>query len=276
MFAWFGAKPQDNSLLCWGCRAIFQRGELDILFDRQGIQIDGKCPTEDLKGEVKDRWEQFASTINESVLPTLRQLAKLFSNDSKDHYIKHFEWPHDDSLVMVAMGSPNASYGYFYISVSLVRKTDAVDEHKCEEQLRQERYEQRQREAEAENERLRPLIRAQMREQRRQALVTRMEVEERIVGRHPKQDGQTLVAGDYVEIEANQGFRPAFVLAVGEGDDAHMALVEYFMPMGKRLYRLLNMRNHDDNRSASEKSLPKKWKRRIDEQLAEEQPEPAA
>jgi hypothetical protein len=272
MFGWFGRAAQDKSIMAWGCRAIFHPFEkhcLDIVWDRQGMFIEGHPSGQELSADENARWTQFAEAVNTNVMPKVRELAGTFGSDSSDSFLKHFPWPHDESLVLVADGSPQASYGYFYLSVSLVRKAVAPAEKKTEMELHQERVAERRREIAAENERLRPLIRKQMTEQRQRARVFRAEISVRIAGRRPLEDGSPLEAGDYLSLWINQGDRDAFVLAVGDGADGGKALVEYFMPNGNRSMRIIDVDCHDNGRPISEKSLPAKWRKRIDAQLAE-------
>ena len=87
---------------------------LEILWDRQGHKYD--------RDTQKEAYRQFVTFINQSVLPKLQELAHYFAPSDDGKFLWHFEWPHDSNMVVVATGSPNASYGYFYISVNLVPK----------------------------------------------------------------------------------------------------------------------------------------------------------
>ena len=121
-FAWFGYPALENSTLAWGARAIFHpsdRFPLDILWDRQGHKFD--------EYTQKEAYRQFADFINEIVLPKLQKLAPYFSPSDHNKFVWHFDWPHDPNIVVVAMGSPNGSYGYFYISVNLVPREGAPE-----------------------------------------------------------------------------------------------------------------------------------------------------
>ncbi|MGO8747315.1 MAG: hypothetical protein ACLQNE_15120 [Thermoguttaceae bacterium] len=121
-FAWFGYPALENSLLAWGARAIFHPSAklpLDILWDRQGHKYD--------RDTQKEAYRQFVTFINQSVLPKLQELAHYFAPSDDGKFLWHFEWPHDSNMVVVATGSPNASYGYFYISVNLVPKEGAPE-----------------------------------------------------------------------------------------------------------------------------------------------------
>lgn len=121
-FTWFGYPALDNSLLAWGARAIFHpsdRFPLDILWDRQGHRFD--------QGTQKDAYRQFARFINHKVLPKLQELARYFDPSDHSRFVLRFDWPDDPTLLVVAMGSPNGSYGYFYLSVNLVPKEGAPE-----------------------------------------------------------------------------------------------------------------------------------------------------
>ena len=119
-FAWFGYPALENSLLAWGAGAIFHPSDkfpLDILWDRQGHKYE--------RDTQKDAYRQFVALINQTVLPKLQDLARYFAPSDESKFVWHFEWPHDPGLLVVAMGSPNRSYGYFYIAVNLVPKEGA-------------------------------------------------------------------------------------------------------------------------------------------------------
>lgn len=121
-FAWFGYPPLDNSLFAWGARAIFHPSDkfpLDILWDRQGHKLD--------RDTQKDAYRQFVNFVNQTALPTLQELAHYFDPSDEGKFVWHFDWPHDSNLLVVAMGSPNSSYGYFYLSVNLVPKEGAPE-----------------------------------------------------------------------------------------------------------------------------------------------------
>lgn len=121
-FAWFGYPALENSLLAWGARAIFHPSDtfpLDILWDRQGHKFD--------RDTQKDAYRQFADFINQAVLPKLQELAHCFDPSDHEKLVWHFEWPHDPNMVVVATGSPNGSYGYFYLSVNLLPKEGAPE-----------------------------------------------------------------------------------------------------------------------------------------------------
>lgn len=69
--------------------------------------------------------------------------------------------------------------------------------------------------------------------------------------------------GDIFDLEVNQGIREAEVLAV-IGDEA---LIEYQMPNGSTSLRIVNRLAPDERvyKNASYKSLPKKWRRAMDQ-----------
>ncbi len=121
-FSWFGFPALENSLLAWGARAIFHpsaKSPLEILWDRQGHKYN--------RDTQKEAYRQFVAVINRSVLPKLQELAHYFSPSDHHTFVWHFDWPHDPSLLVVATGSPNGSYGYFYLSVNLVPKEGAPE-----------------------------------------------------------------------------------------------------------------------------------------------------
>lgn len=111
---WFGMPPLPEARLAWGARAIFERGELDFLFDRQGFKHDDE---ESIK--------PFLRFINKKIIPWLRRAARLLSSDSSRTFVKHFD--HDGQVAVVVM-SPRASYGYMYVAVSLVPPSAAPAE----------------------------------------------------------------------------------------------------------------------------------------------------
>jgi len=136
---WFGYPQHPKAKLAWGARALFvpftngmdghfrrkliySKKPLDILCDRQGAFLGDPPITE-------EEYKLFITQMNVlQVIPTLQKIATHYSTSDSLKFVKHFEWPHDPSLVLVAMGSPNGSYGYFYLSVSLVDKTEAPQE----------------------------------------------------------------------------------------------------------------------------------------------------
>lgn len=114
---WFGYQSDPNATVAWGARAIFHPGEsicLDILHDRQGYQGE----------ENETLWKPFLKEVN-AILPAIDKMCRNFYANSSESFRWTFPWPHDPNLVLSAAGSPNASYGYFYLSVSLVPKDKA-------------------------------------------------------------------------------------------------------------------------------------------------------
>ena len=121
-FAWFGYPALEGSILAWGARAIFHPSDkfpLDILWDRQGHKFE--------RDTQKDAYREFANFINQTVLPKLQELAHCFDPSDGDKLVWHFDWPSDPNLLVVATGSPNRSYGYFYLSVNLVLREGAPE-----------------------------------------------------------------------------------------------------------------------------------------------------
>lgn len=250
----FGYPPVEGCEFAWGARAIFNplsKYPLDILHDRQYHQVE-----ETQKGAFQD----FADFINKTAMPMLRDLSAYFDSSSGDKLVWHFEWPHDPSKVVVAMGSPNASYGYFYLSVSLIDKDKApavikpkgylTPEEQAEKKAEMNR---RAAEREAEYNRQRQDMTRRSREVNKAA---RERVAAVFANAAFKRPGEPLVVGDQITINANQADRQALVKAV-LGEEA---LVEYFMPKGSSFLRIIRIANHAEVRVVSAKALPKKWK----------------
>jgi hypothetical protein len=264
IFGWFGAHAVKNSQLAWGARAIFKPSDvapLDILGDRQGHSIDGKLWSDSNNDEDKVRWEEFSAVLNESVLPELQKISKDFCTSSTERFSRQFHWKHDDKLVLVAVGSPNGSYGYFYLSVSLVKMEDAPEDILSESEQYRIRQKEQDCEYAAEKERLRPIIAKHNREEREKTNTIRSQVEDRIDGRYPCEHGKPLESGDYIQIDCNQAYRDGFVLAVNKSEGK--ALIEYFMPNGRKFMRVIEVADHDQGKPVSESKLPKKWQRLI-------------
>lgn len=68
--------------------------------------------------------------------------------------------------------------------------------------------------------------------------------------------------GEEFTVNWNQGDRPARVLAVL----GHEMLYDYEMPAGKVFMRICYIGCESDGRSVSEESLPKKWRKAMEEQ----------
>jgi len=103
---WFGMPPLPEATMAWGARAIFERGELDFLPNRQGFKHSGEQSV-----------KPFIRFVNKKVIPWMRRAARLLSSDSSRTFTKHFDF---EGQVVVVVMSPRASYGYLYVAVSLV------------------------------------------------------------------------------------------------------------------------------------------------------------
>lgn len=245
---WFGYQAVKDAEMAWGARAIFRPSFptacLDTLPDRQGYL-----------GYEKPGYLQFADFIQRSCIAKLNELASNFSADDRHHFVWHFEWPHDSRMVVVAQGSPNGSFGYFYLSVSL------VDKNKAPEILRPVGY-MTAEEQKAASRRLQEQMRVNDQKQRaftKTLRSTRKELRAKNateIGDTPvTPPGQPLSIGSHVMVEANQGQRDAIVRSISGNE----ALVRYFMPNGKAFLRIINAATQADIRSVSEKSIPKRF-----------------
>lgn len=250
MFSFHNYFPIADSEMEWGCRAIFdgrsEQRPLDILWDRQG----GSVPE-----DKQALFEQFADVINKTVLPELQKLGKYFSSDSSDKLVKHFSWPHDDSKVLVAIGSPNRSYGYFYLSIHLVAKAKAPDEQKPSRQAAEEKREQDRAEWAVRQRELEAKCREQRQQEKVAAEAAKLKFYQRFDDRKVKRHGQNLEPGDCVRIWANQGMRDAVVLSIADGH----ALVEYQMPKGVTFLSEIDVLTQEPVRSVNRNKIPKKW-----------------
>ena len=115
----FGYEELPDALASWDARAIFHpRDEfpLDFLPDRQDFQ----CALPDEGAEAL--YAAFRPVLCGTVLPRLQKVAGLFRDNEDRVFTLHFDWPHDDEYILVAQGSPRASYGYFYLAVNLIRR----------------------------------------------------------------------------------------------------------------------------------------------------------
>ena len=236
----------------WAARAIFQPSNLkfpfDLLHDRQGS----------MGLEDEEFGKHFLQHLNEVVLPELRKISREFSADESCRFVRYYTWHNDSSLVLVAQGSPNGSYGYFYLSVSLVKKDGTYPE----EELHPNEHEARMREGrrladEANQREYDESARRQRATDRENAKDVQAQIAIRRGGREPVAVGTLLHQGDYLTTEANQGTRDAFVLGV-IGDEA---LIEYFMPNGRKFLRLIDSTDHNTIKAVSEARLPRKWQR---------------
>lgn len=243
----------DNSILVWTARAIFQDSDrpLDLLPDRQWT----KGPEDD------DLRHRFSNVMNGTVLPVLNELArKHFYRDSADRFVRHFDWPHDNALVVVAAGTPNRSHGYFYLAVSLVQRDQAMAEEKCDGEKREEKRQRDVALREQEDARMAPIVAEDNRQRRQRARTISEAVEARMeAADHKDDDDADLEVGDHFYFDANQADRHAFVLAV-DGDEA---IAEYFMPQGRRFIVVVDREDHRKIRNYSEDKVPRKWNKAI-------------
>ena len=252
---WFGYPPIEGSRMAWGARAIFKPHTgypLDLLPDRQGIKR-----TEE---DIPMFKQEFCPFIDSTVFPVLKDLSKAFNSDSLERFTWHFEWPHDPAYLVVAEGSPNASYGYFYLAVSLVERD------KAPAQVRPERYRTpEEREAdrirkdrewaewESKREEERRISRAQSRAANK---LIKAKVEAGLGNGPFKTKGQTLEVGDRLLTNANQADREAVVRAIAGNE----ALIEYFMPKGRSFFTIVEADTHKDVRGVSKSTIPKRFK----------------
>lgn len=243
---WWGAAPIKGYLMAWGARAIFHpslSNPLDILPDRQGCDNPSGLPQAD-----------FRHVINEVVLPEARKIAQHFTPDSSDHFVTHYLHPKFPEHVVVAYGSPGASCGYFYVSVSLVpRAADVPPVRRPDLEVEKRKAEERLREAEREQDRARwaQLSREHARDARKVAGEKREEFTQQLGPR--RKPGEPLAAGDSVEVFVNQANRLAAVLGV----NGEHTLIEYQMPNGKTYLREICTTTHVPGKTYPR--VPKKW-----------------
>lgn len=254
---WFGYPPIEGARMAWGARAIFKPHTdypLDILPDRQGFKR-----TEEDTPMFK---QEFCPFINEIVFPLMKDLSNSFSADSLEGFTWHFEWPLDpEAYLVVAEGSPNASYGYFYLAVSLVEVDKAPKEripshHRTPEQKAADKIKADLEWAEFERKES-----ERRRLERESSRVRNKRIREEVaakLGNGPfKGPGEPLEIGDRVVTEANQGNRDAIVRAIAAGE----ALIEYFMRQGKSFYRIIDKETQDVVQfSVSRSRIPKRFK----------------
>jgi cytoskeleton bundling-enhancing protein CbeA-like protein len=92
----WGLQPPEGVMACWGARAIFSRGTIDLLPDRQGVAGQ----QEDIKPLV--------SWLNSKGLPAMRKAVKaLGADEHKEVKVR------SGGFTLVA--NPRASYGYLYM-----------------------------------------------------------------------------------------------------------------------------------------------------------------
>lgn len=255
LISWFGYPRDENAISAWGCRAIFKPfsgGDrpLDILWDRQGhYNLEGK--------------DTMISIINKKIIPDLQEYTQHFSTDSSDRICLHYPFDDEGNFVLVIKGSPNGSYGYFYLSVSLVPKMtappvlDPVGDARAERERREQELEDWRKMSDARNKKFNKINRDKRK-------VFQEEMKQRIDGRTPcyQPFEVPMKVGDYFQVEANQGMRDAFVLA-NRGIEM---LYEYWMPKACRRFLVSYDYGTGRGRNYSENSLPKKWKELLDDQ----------
>lgn len=246
----FGYPFLEQAIQGWGARAIFKPNSdfpLDLLPDRQGS-----------KGlESESEWNKFQSILNREVLPELRKLVNGFTQDSHEVLCKHFPWAYDDNLILVAQGSPNGSYGYFYMAVNLVRKEDAPPATETAAEISERNWAARKAERErleAENKAKRASLIQQTRANHESATRLLKSVFKNVQFVRP---GETMRVGNGISLNVNQGRRDAMVRQIS-GDEA---LVEYWMPNGRSFFRIIRVSDHSLVRTVADPStLPKRWK----------------
>ncbi len=241
---WFGYEPIEGAVMAWGARAIFNVGSenpLDILHDRQGWSIRESNTAEEL----------FSQYISKRILPEMQKMARYFNPDSTDRFVRYYDCKFNPDWFIVAMGSPRASYGYFYVSVSLVEKgipripmevrpdLDAEVSRRKAAAAMQE-FEERQKKYRAETG-------AQAKRDRLDAEAKHLRFV--LLSGESKRPGDVLNPNDRVIVEANQAKRDARVIKVLEPEAE--ALVEYM--------RIIDAVTHEMLRNVSRKKLPKKW-----------------
>ncbi len=251
----FGYEPIKGSVLTWGARAIYKNGELDILLDRQQFS------------DYRDKRlvKAMAQRIFDFLLERLKEEFLHYMPPSSGEFVRLvFDFPDgpgNDKLVLC--GSPNASFGYFYISVGLVTMADIPEEvyptgYKTPEELKK-----LAEQGEVERKRWEEIQEAE-RQQRRQERLTRRNNEAAIASRvaeaTTRLHGDELHPGDHFHLWANQAYRDAFCLKVVGGQ----ALAEYFMPNGKRqlvvISKIVDESEDVSRKTYPESKLPKKWR----------------
>jgi len=253
---WFGYPPIEGARMAWGARAIFKPHTdypLDILPDRQGIKR-----TEE---DIPVFKQQFCPFINEVVFPVLDDVANYYTTGSTERLTWHFEWPHDPAYLVVAEGSPNASYGYFYLAVSLVERDKAPAEQKPDRYRTPEQRAADKIKADLEWAEFERKESERRRLERESSRVRNKRIREEVaakLGDGPiKNPGEALAVGDRVMTEANQANRDAIVRAIAAGE----ALIEYFMRQGKSFYRIIDKETQDVVQfSVSRSRIPKRFK----------------
>jgi hypothetical protein len=220
----FGYSPLASSLISWGARAIFNSRSdrpLDLLPDRQQISRDGQSDEQVAK---------FLRVINtdKKIVEWMQSVAKHFSPDSSEKFCRVYSY--DDGLALVAQGSPQSSYGYFYLSISLVPVSDIPNDIRPDIVAENDRLDRQQREREYEQRNA-----EYAREHRAGAAGRRAEKK----AAHSQFDaqgwcdmvaGEAFVPGMRCTINANQADRDAVCIDVSQTG----ALLQYIMPNGRR------------------------------------------
>ncbi len=255
----FGFPPVKGFILAWGARAIYKRPAnkefaktaLDFLPDRQQLS-DYNHPQK----------HEFARQINEACLPRLHELLPYMDGGSDERVELIFEADFALGKKIVLRGSPNASFGYFYLSASLVTHDLAPKGETYPERYRTpEQVAGDEKSAAIKASELDAMLQrdreARMRE-RAKGKDRAREMAARIEESRHRECGDSLEAGDHVRMFANQADRDGFVVAVT--DDR--ALVEYHMPNGNRhLREVTNPFYYDmDQKTINKNRLPKRWK----------------
>jgi hypothetical protein len=247
---WWGYHVPPAAVMAWGARAIFKPSQgkfcLDILHDRQGRHF---------RDEDEAAFGEFVKFVNKNVMPGVIAIAQTLNPDDKHVFVRQFPWA-DESKVVVAQGSPNASFGYFYLSVSLVPAADAPPDQLTpwEVHLAAQRRQEAERQAEAQ--RVAPLIAADRKAARTTKKAVMAAVQERRNRSPHKDQGTTLEMGDHLFYGVNQGSRHAFCEAALDDE----ALIRYYMPNGRDFLVVVHRTTHGMVRNTTMKSLPKKWK----------------
>jgi hypothetical protein len=247
---WYsGMAPVPGHLVAWGARAIFRSGQfpLDIVWNRCGWTGDTETYSPLLVVAIN-------GNNHNGILADLQKVCKYLWMDRHEVFCKHYPWPHDDNLIVVAQGYPSG--GYVHLTLSLVEKSKAPAEKEPEsltmERERQAQHLQWQREEQEREIRTRPMRKAVAAARK----VQRQQLKARAEAAPFKRPGESLAVGDRITINANQGDRDAFVLGI-IGDEA---LIEYFMPQGKRFFWIIRVPSQTQVRVVSANGMAKKWK----------------
>jgi len=111
----FGYRDLEGSVLTWGSRYIFRRGELDLVPNRHQMSDYNHPHLQDFAEMVVGMIARL-EPIARKMSITSREVVTLISD-------AHFLEGHK----VVLQGSPNASHGYFYVTVSLMPSDKAPD-----------------------------------------------------------------------------------------------------------------------------------------------------